>query len=177
MVSFLGNVGELSNLTFCERCGNFTSTTSLRGDPTPRLSSSCPKLEWACGLKHFRPISLIGSLYKVISKVFAKRMKSVMGKLIGENQTTYLKGRNILDGVVILNEIIRDAKISKNRRLIFKVDFSKAFDSINWDYLLDMMKGMNFPDQWLSWMKTFVTTSANFLINGSASGEFSLERG
>lgn len=64
----------------------------------------------ACSLKDFRPISLIGSLYKVISKVLVRRLKSVVGKLISKNQSAFLKDRFILDGVVALNEIIEDAK-------------------------------------------------------------------
>lgn len=137
-----------------------------------------PKKAGAGSIKEFRPISLIGSLYKVISKVLAMRLKSVLSKIISENQSAFLKGRYILDGVVALNEIIEDAKKSKRSLLIFKVDFAKAFDSVDWNYLLNMMKFMNFPEKWLMWMKTCITSaSANVLVNGSPSGEFKFKRG
>lgn len=137
-----------------------------------------PKKDGARGIDQFRPISLIGSLYKIVAKMLARRLKTVLGKLIGGTQSAFLHGRNILDGVVILNEAIEDAKRLKKERLILKVDFAKAFDSIDWDYLWDMLKRMNFPAKWIRWIQGCVTTaSANVLVNGSPSGEFELERG
>lgn len=55
----------------------------------------------------------------------------VMKKLIGEAQSTFIKGRYILDGVVVLNKVIEDAKKSKAKRLLFKVDFAKACHTIS----------------------------------------------
>lgn len=69
-----------------------------------------PKEEGKSSLNHFRPISLIGSTYKILSKVLARRMNVVLGKVIGETQSAFLKGRFILDGVVVVNEAIEDAK-------------------------------------------------------------------
>lgn len=137
-----------------------------------------PKKEGASILNHFRPISLIGSLYKIVAKVLASRIKLVIGNLIGVTQSAFIKGRFILDGVVVLNEAIEEAKKSKVKRIIFKADFAKAFDSICWDYLLDVMKKMCFPIKWINWIRECISTAkANVLVNGSPSGEFDLERG
>lgn len=123
-------------------------------------------------------MSLIGSLYKILAKVLANRLKMVIGKLIGDTQSAFIKGRFILDGVVVLNEAVEDAKKIKAERLFFKVDFKKAFDSISWEYLLDVKKKMNFPDRWVKWIKECITTArVNVLVNGSPSGEFELEKG
>lgn len=108
-----------------------------------------PKKEGACDISHLRPISLIGSLYKILAKVLVGRLKLVMSKLIGEAQSAFIKGRNILDGVVVLNETVEDAKKSKKELLVFKVDFAKAYDSVDWDYLMDMFRRMDFPEIWL----------------------------
>lgn len=108
-----------------------------------------PKKEGSCGIHQMRPISLIGGIYKILSKVLAARMKVVVGKIIGEVQTAFIKGRHILDGVVVLNEAIEEAKKTKGRRFIFKVDFEKAYDSINWAYLLEMLEHLNFPFKWI----------------------------
>lgn len=136
-----------------------------------------PKKQGAGGIDQFRPVSLIGSAYKLVAKVLARRLRGVMGKLIGDTQSTFLKGRNILDGAVILNEVMEEARKSKKGRMIFKVDFAKAYDSIEWDYLLDLLGRMNFPIKWIRWVRECVTTaSANVLVNGSPLGEFSLGR-
>lgn len=69
-----------------------------------------PKKEVCSNLNHFRPISLIGRIYKILAKVLAQRLKVVLGKLIGTAQSAFLKGRFILNGAVVVNEAIEDAK-------------------------------------------------------------------
>lgn len=72
----------------------------------------------------------------------------MLGNLIGEAQSAFLKDRNILDGAVVLNEVVEEARKTKKCRIIFKVDFAKACDSIDWGYLLEMLVRMNFPGKW-----------------------------
>ena len=83
----------------------------------------------------FRPISLIRCLYKVVSKVLAYQLKKVVGLTVDEVQSDYVEGRSILDVPLIVNEICSWSKNMKNKILVFKVDFDKAFDSINWSFL------------------------------------------
>lgn len=90
-----------------------------------------PKIEGVGGINHLRPISLIGSIYKIIAKVLASRMKGIVDKLIGESPSAFHTWRNILDGVVVLNELLEEARQKKRRWIVFKVDFAKAFDSID----------------------------------------------
>uniref|UniRef100_A0A0V0GMI2 Putative ovule protein n=1 Tax=Solanum chacoense TaxID=4108 RepID=A0A0V0GMI2_SOLCH len=63
-----------------------------------------PKKDGAEELKDFRPISLIGGVYKIISKLITERLKSVVGKLIDEHQMAFLKGRQIMDASLLANE-------------------------------------------------------------------------
>lgn len=124
------------------------------------------------------PVSLIGSVYKIIAKVLARRMRGAVEKIIGESHTAFVKGRSIMEGVVILNEVVEDAIKSKASNLIFKIDFAKAYDSIDWNYLLEMLALLNFPHKWIRWIKECISTaSANVLVNGSPSGESRLECG
>ncbi|GJX67489.1 RNA-directed DNA polymerase, eukaryota [Tanacetum coccineum] len=90
-------------------------------------------------LQDYRPISLIGCMYKVLSKLLASHLSKVIHKLISPNQSTFLAGRQILDGSLITNEIINVASKEKLRLLLFKVDFEKAFDNVNWNFLIDTM--------------------------------------
>lgn len=78
----------------------------------------------------------------------------------------------------MLNEVIEEARRNNKSRIFFKVDFAKAYDSVDRNYLLDMMERMNFPKKWVDWMESCISTaSANVLVNGSPSGEFRMERG
>lgn len=62
-------------------------------------------------INQFRPISLIG-FYKIIAKILMRYMKAVIGKIIMESQSTFIKGQNILNGMVILNEVVEEARKS-----------------------------------------------------------------
>jgi len=101
-----------------------------------------------------------------------------MSSVISETQSAFIHGRQILDGILIANEIVEDAKRLKKDLLLFKVDFEKAFDSIDWSYLEAVMKKMNFPTLWRKWIMECVSTaSASVLVNGSPTHEFKFERG
>lgn len=105
------------------------------------------KVKNPSSLGEFRHISLVGSQYKLVAKVLAKRLGLVMHKLISPNQSTFLKGRVLVVGVMVANELIDLAKRTKNACLIFKVDFEKAYDSVSWSFLIYMLIKFSFSDK------------------------------
>ena len=90
-----------------------------------------PKNDNPSCLNEYMPISLIGSLYKILAKVLSNRIKQVMPMIISESQSTFIGGRNILDRVVIANEIIDGWKKNMIKCIVLKLDFEKAYYSIN----------------------------------------------
>ena len=86
----------------------------------------------------YRPISLIGSFYKIISKLLSLRLQNVINSVIGKEQSAFIKGRSILEGPLILNEVISWAKSTKRPLFILKADLEKAFDSLSWSFLDDI---------------------------------------
>ncbi|XP_071739167.1 uncharacterized protein [Rutidosis leptorrhynchoides] len=99
-----------------------------------------PKNNSPIGLNEYRPISLIGSMYKVVAKVLSKRLASIIHKVVGVEQSAFIKGRYIFDGVLIANEVIDELKRTKRRGILFKVDFEKAFDCLKWEFVAETMK-------------------------------------
>ncbi|GKA53134.1 RNA-directed DNA polymerase, eukaryota, reverse transcriptase zinc-binding domain protein, partial [Tanacetum coccineum] len=99
-----------------------------------------PKVSNANMVKDFRPISLIGSVYKIVAKILANRLVLVLGDLVSDTQSAFLKERQILDGPFILNEMIQWCKKKKKQSMIFKVDFEKAYDSVRWDFFDTILK-------------------------------------
>ncbi|XP_071729150.1 uncharacterized protein [Rutidosis leptorrhynchoides] len=84
----------------------------------------------------------------------------------------------IFDGALVANEVVEDLKRNKKHGLIFKVDFEKAFDSLNWDYLFVVMKCMGFGNKWCKWISACLKSATiSILINGSPTSEFNLKRG
>ncbi|GJU32050.1 RNA-directed DNA polymerase, eukaryota [Tanacetum coccineum] len=129
-------------------------------------------------VKDFRPISLIGTHYKIISKILANRLSKVIDKLVSKEQSAFISGRQILDGPLILSEIIQWYRKRKKKMLIFKVDFEKAFDSVSWNYLDFVLDSLGFGSKWRSWIKACLHSSrASILINGSPTSEFFIKRG
>jgi len=100
-----------------------------------------------------------------------------MGGLISETQTTFVKDGLILDGILIANELVDEARKSKKELMPFKVDFEKAYDSVDWGYLDEVMRKMAFSVLWRKWIKECVsTTTTSVLVNGSPTEEFHLKR-
>ncbi|MCH80366.1 LINE-1 reverse transcriptase like, partial [Trifolium medium] len=89
-----------------------------------------------------------------------------------------LIGRQILDGVVVLNEVIDLAKRRKDNCLLFKVDFERAYDTVSWNYLERMMVKMGFAEKWMHWMRACIfNSSMSVLVNGSPTEDFKVGKG
>ncbi|PNX59990.1 cysteine-rich receptor-like protein kinase, partial [Trifolium pratense] len=123
-----------------------------------------PKVDSPQRLNDFRPILLVGSLYKILAKVLANRLRLVIGSVISESQTTFVKDRQILDGILIANEVVDDARKAKKELMLFKVDFEKAYDSMDWGYLDADMERMTFPTLWRKWIRECVGTTTAYVL-------------
>jgi hypothetical protein len=137
-----------------------------------------PKIPDAKMVKDFRPISLIGSLYKIIAKILANRLVMVLGDIVNEVQSAFVADREILDGPFILNELFQWCKSKKKHSFIFKVDFEKAYDSVRWDYLDDVLKKFGFGERWCGWIQECLRSSwGSVIVNGSPTEEFQFFKG
>ncbi|GKC70132.1 RNA-directed DNA polymerase, eukaryota, reverse transcriptase zinc-binding domain protein [Tanacetum coccineum] len=123
-------------------------------------------------VKDFRPISLIGSMYKIIAKILANRLVLVLGDLVNEVQSAIIADTQILDGPFILNEIVQWCQSKKKQSLVFKVDFKKAFNSVRWDYLDDILRRFGFGEKWCSWIQSCLRSSRGSVIVNVDAGMF-----
>ncbi|GJW18747.1 RNA-directed DNA polymerase, eukaryota, partial [Tanacetum coccineum] len=137
-----------------------------------------PKVSNANMVKEFRPISLIGSVYKIVAKILANRLVMVLGDLVSDTQSAFVKDRQILDGPFILNEVVQWCKKKRKQTMIFKVDFEKAYDSVRWDFVVAILKKFGFGDKWCKWILSCLQSSrGSILVNGSPTSEFQFFKG
>lgn len=100
-----------------------------------------PKVQEANTMKQYRPICLLNVEYKGFTKVLTERLTPVAKDVIGANQTRFIKGRNIVEGVIILHEVIHSLRKDRRICMILKIDFEKAYDRVRWDFLEEVLNG------------------------------------
>nr|GEW81763.1 RNA-directed DNA polymerase, eukaryota [Tanacetum cinerariifolium] len=137
-----------------------------------------PKVQDPKFMNDYHPISLIGSLYKVVTKILALRLSSVITGPILDVQTAFLPSRQILDGPFVINELLSWCEHKKPHAMIFKVDFDKAYDSIRWDLLDDVLQSFGFGFKWRLWILGSLSSRMAFvLVNESPTTEFQFHCG
>lgn len=137
-----------------------------------------PKEQDAQTINKFRPISLVNCSFKIISKVLTNRLESLMSRLIDSSQSAFLKGRYILDNVLISQEIIHHSHVQKQPGVIVKVDFEKAYDKIHWSYILGVLHLRGFSPTWIQWIHLWLVSSQSCInVNGELTQYFYCKRG
>lgn len=121
---------------------------------------------------------MINVQIKILLKVLANRLKFKTSKVISEDQFAFIQGRNINESIIVVNEVLHSVKNQEDEIVIFKVDFSKAYDSINWKCLVHIVRCLNLGERWCRWIEQILLTSKiSILVNESPSQEFSPLRG
>lgn len=117
----------------------------------------------------YRPISLCNVIYKIVSKILANRLSSILPNLIGWEQSGFVAGRCPFDNIIALQEIVHSLERDTINlpRMIINIDIEKAYDTIRWSAILATLTRMNFPDHWISWIHTYLNSASfSFFIDG-----------
>jgi hypothetical protein len=128
-----------------------------------------PKGSIQTSMRDWRPIALCNVLYKMISKVLANRLKGILSQCISDNQSAFVPGRFILDNAMAAIEVIHfmQTKSRGNDRYVaLKLDISKAYDRMDWDYLREVMVKMGFNNKWIHWISMCIeSVDYSVLVN------------
>ncbi|GJY33032.1 RNA-directed DNA polymerase, eukaryota, reverse transcriptase zinc-binding domain protein [Tanacetum coccineum] len=149
----------------CLAIQQFFDTRKLLGEVNATLISLVPKIKTPNKVSDYRPIACYNVIYKCISKILTKRMKIVLGKLVDENQSALIAGRQITYNILLAQELLRGYnKKSSGKKCAFKIDLQKAYDTINWDFLGKCLSDFGFHSKWINWVMACIKT-AKFTIN------------
>lgn len=97
------------------------------------------KVTDANDVKQFRPLCLLNVSFKIFIKLLTKRLTRLVAKLISPNQIAFIRGRYIVDEAVMLHEIVHEPSRKKMQGVILKIDFEKAYVSVGWDFVGEVM--------------------------------------
>jgi len=129
-------------------------------------------------LSNWRPISLVNFDYKLLTKTLAERVRKSLPIIISESQTGYVLGRSTFDSVRLVQDIIYLADRDRIPAILLTIDFQKAFDSIEWDFIYLALQKFNFGPIFIKWVRTLYNNISSCVCNnGKTSGYFTLRRG
>jgi hypothetical protein len=130
-----------------------------------------PKLEGADKVKDFRPISLIHSFAKLVSKLMANRLACQLQHLVSPNQSAFIKKRFIQDNFMLVQHTTRFLQQQKQPRIMIKLDISKAFDSVSWAFLIEVLIRLGFGQIWCNVVCGLLSSSSTQILLNGCPGE------
>jgi hypothetical protein len=127
-----------------------------------------PKVKEANTTKQYQPICLLNLDFKKFSKMLTDRITPLIDRLISESQSgNFIKGRNILQGVVILHKVIHKLKTNDRQGVLFKIGFEKAYDKVRWSFVQKVIERKGFPREWIkNTMSTVQDGRVRINVNG-----------
>ncbi|KAK1669188.1 hypothetical protein QYE76_057347 [Lolium multiflorum] len=126
-----------------------------------------PKKEGAEEVSDYRPISLVHAISKIVAKMISTRLAPIMNDIVSNAQSAFIKKRSIHDNFMYVKNLAKRLHRSKVPSLLFKFDIRKAFDSVRWDYILELLTRHGFPPKFRDWIAAlFCTASSRILLNG-----------
>jgi len=129
-------------------------------------------------ISNYRPISLTNTDYRIIAFVLAQRMQGVIGSSVSPDQSAYIHDRFIGTNVRIVEDIIDHYNTSNKEGILMFLDLKKAFDTLEWDFMFQVLKLYNFGDDFIKWIKTlYYKPKAIIKNNGHFSEDFEIFRG
>lgn len=136
------------------------------------------KKEAAAGMGDYRPISLINSVANIITKILATRLAPHLDSLVSNAQNAFIRKRCIHDNFIYAQRVIQSLHKKNKPALFVKLDISKAFDSISWPYLLEVLQALGFSQKYRDGISSLLrTSSSRVLINGKPGDKINHGRG
>ena len=149
----------------------------LRGVNSTILALVPKKIDFM-EMRDYRPIACCNVLYKVVSKILANRLKVLLPRIISASQSAFVQGELSMENVLLASELVKDYhKETVSPRCVMKIIISKAFDSVQWSFVLRSLEARGVPEKFIHWIKLCISTpSFSVQVNGELAGYFQNSR-
>ncbi|GBG66019.1 hypothetical protein CBR_g54999 [Chara braunii] len=128
-------------------------------------------------VRNWRPISLLNVAYKILAKVLARRLAPILPALVGTDQGAFVKGRSIAENILVAMGALEIIGRERRQVMVAMLDLEKAYDRVNWSFVLAPLEHMNFGTGFRKWVEAmYCSSTATVLVNGKRFQEFSLSR-
>jgi hypothetical protein len=131
-----------------------------------------PKKTEADQVKDFRPISLVLSFAKLVTKILANRLAGHLDQMVSSNQSAFIKKCFIQDNFMLVQQTARFLHSQKQPRILLKLDITKAFDSVSWAFLLEVLEKLGFGLRWRDLLSGLLASSSTQVLLNDIPGEF-----
>ncbi|XP_062075376.1 uncharacterized protein LOC133779430 [Humulus lupulus] len=177
--NFLGAASKASGKIYSQVIACGLVLVCIPQNVNKTLISLIPKVDHPVNAADFRPIACCSTIYKCISKMLCSRLNSVLPLLINQNQGAFIKHRSLAHNVLILQDLIKGYnRKNSSPRCLMKIDISKVYDSIDWDFLENLLNALCFSMRFIRWVMVFCRDSSYSLVmNGSIQGHFQGAKG
>lgn len=148
---------------------DFMENGTLEEGINDTLIALIPKIDLPTNPSHFRPIGLCNVIYKIITKTLANRIKPILRKLIGPEQSSFVPGRQISDNILIYQEALHSMRSRQGNKghMILKIDLQKAYDRLDWNFIRNTLEEIGMNAKWVNNIMSCVETSKmKILWNG-----------
>ncbi|KAF7152227.1 hypothetical protein RHSIM_Rhsim01G0161700 [Rhododendron simsii] len=178
---FFQRYWDIVGVDLCRVVRSFFHDGRMLGSVNRTQIVLIPKVHTPTKVSQFRPISLCTTVYKLIAKVLANRLRPFLPSIISENQSAFVGGRQITDNVLLAHELthyIKHKRSGSQGVAAFKLDMARAYDRVEWSYLERVMVKLGFHQKWIGWvMECIRTVSFSITVNGEPGETFLPSRG
>ncbi|KAK3007529.1 hypothetical protein RJ639_013237 [Escallonia herrerae] len=166
---FFKTYRKITSFDVKESVKNFFITGHILKEQNHTLIALIQKQDNPVSVNHYRPISLCNVSYKLISKILASRLQAILHQLVSPLQAAFVPKRLINDNSIIVQELWQTMrkKKGKNGLMAIKIDMEKAYDKMEWSFILNVLKNFGFDQKWIGWVEQCISTATfSTLING-----------